>query len=178
MKILKLIGFMSFLLGLVAVGAQAQSVQSDYDRNFELPKFKSFNFAVLRRNAGDPLRQDSLNNERIKNALLVKLTSSGFRMETAGTPDFAVAYFVTTKNKFDLRDYGYGPPRWFAGRDIRVDQYTEGTLTVDFIDTKTNQLIWRGRASGTVELKNMDEKITKAVDKLINRFVKDSGKKV
>jgi len=178
MKIIRLIGFMSFMLGLFAVGAQAQSIQSDYDRNSELPKFKSFNFTISRRSAGDPLAQDSLNNERIKNALLLKLTSTGFRIETAEKPDFAVAYFVTTKNKFDLRDYGYGPPRWFGSRDIRVDQYTEGTLTVDFIDTKTNQLVWRGRASGAVELKSMDEKITKAVDKLINRFIKDSGKKV
>lgn len=100
--------------------------------------------------------------------------ASGYRTASAEAPDFAVAYYVTTKNKFDLRDYGYGPPRWFGSRDIRVDQYTEGTLTVDLIDVATKQLVWRGRASGTVELKGIDKKINKSVEKLVARFIKDT----
>jgi hypothetical protein len=177
MKIIKLLSVMSFMWCLFAGAAQAQSVQSDFDRNFELPKFKSFNFAVQKRSPDDPLAADALNDERIKNALLLELTASGFQMETAAEPDFTVAYFVTTKNKYDLREYGYGLPRWFSARDIRVDQYTEGTLTVDVIDAKTSRLVWRGRALGTIEMKNMDEKISKAVEKLVSRFVKDTRKK-
>jgi hypothetical protein len=36
------------------------------------------------------------------------------------------------KNKLNVQDYGYGPPRWFGSRDIRVNQYEEGALMVDF----------------------------------------------
>jgi hypothetical protein len=103
-----------------------------------------------------------------------KLTASGFRVENGVKPDFTVAYYVTTREKLDVQDYSIGPGRFFGRRDIRVDQLTEGTLIVDFIDTSTQQLIWRGRASGTVELKKMDEKITKAVEKLVNQFLKDT----
>ena len=65
----------------------------------------------------------------------------------------------------------------FGSRDIRVNQYSEGTLMVDFIDVKTNRVIWRGRASGTLELKNVDKKINKSAEKLVKQFVKDTTKK-
>lgn len=177
MKILRVLGVMNLMLCLFATASMAQSVQSDFDKSFNLSKLKTFNFAIQRRSPNDPLAQDSLNNERIKEALESKLNVSGFRLENDANPDFAVAYYVTTKNKFDLRDYGYSPPRWFGGRDIRVDQYTEGTLTVDIIDSATKQLIWRGRASGAIELKDLDKKINKSVEKLVQQFIKDSKKK-
>ena len=94
-------------------------------------------------------------------------------METT-RPDFVIAYYVTTKNRLNVQDYGYGPPRWFGSRDIRVNQYSEGTLMVDFIDMKNNQVIWRGRASGTLEMKGVEKKISKSVEKLIKQYLKDT----
>jgi hypothetical protein len=163
---------------MFAVASHAQSVQTDFDKSYNFSNLKTFNFAIQKRNPNDPLAHDSLNDDRIKTALESNLTTSGYKTGNADSPDFAVAYYVTTKNKFDLRDYGYGPPRWFGSRDIRVDQYTEGTLTVDIIDVATKQLIWRGRASGTIELKDIDKKINKAVEKLVKQFIKDSKKGV
>ena len=58
-----------------------------------------------------------------------------------------------------------------------MDQYSEGTLMVDFIDTRTNQVIWRGRATGTIEMKDVDKKISKSTEKLVKQFVKDTTKK-
>lgn len=175
MKIFKVLGVMNLMLCLFAISAQAQSVQSDFDRSFNLSKLKTFNFAIQKRSPNDPLAQDSLNNERIKDALESKLNISGFKLENDTKPDFAVAYYVTTKNKFNFTDYS--APRWFGRRDISVDQYTEGTLIVDIIDPTTKQLIWRGRASGAVELKDLDKKINKSVEKLVQQFVKDSKKR-
>jgi hypothetical protein len=177
MKIIRAASVLGFLLCMLVASTPAQSVQSDFDKSFNFSKLKTFNFTIQRRKLNDPLAQDSLNDGRIKSALETKLTSNGFQMGGTDKPDFTVAYYVTTRNKFDVQDYGYGPPRWFGRRDIRVDQYTEGTLTVDLIDVNTQQLIWRGRASGSVELKNIDKKIDKAVDKLVKQFLKDTQKK-
>jgi hypothetical protein len=164
------------LLGLMVVTAAAQTMQTDYDRSFRFSELKSFNFAAQRRGDTDPLASDSLNDGRIRTAMESQLTGNGFRMETE-KPDFVIAYYVTTKNKLNVQDFGYGPPRWFGHRDIRVNQYSEGTLMVDFIDTNTNQVIWRGRASGTLELKGVDKKISKSVEKLVKQFLKDTQKK-
>jgi hypothetical protein len=176
MKAIRVMGVMGMLLGLLVVSAAAQSVQSDFDRSFRFSNFKTFSFAIQNRGANDPLAGDTLNDGRIKSGLQSQLNANGFRMETE-TPDFVIAYYVTTKNKLSVQDFGYGPPRWFGSRDIRVNQYAEGTLMVDFIDVKTNQVVWRGRASGTLEMKGVDKKIGKSTEKLIKQFVKDTQPK-
>ena len=176
MKMITIMSLLVMLLGLMAVTAAAQSVQTDYDRNFRFSELKTFSFAHQRRAATDPLASDMLNDGRIRNGLESQLTANGFRMETEKA-DFVITYYVTTKNKLNVQDYGYGPPRWFGSRDIRVNQYSEGTLMVDFIDAKSNQVIWRGRASGTLEMKGVDKKISKSVEKLVKQFLKDTQKK-
>lgn len=177
MKAIKLIGVMGMLLGALVVSAAAQSVQSDFDRAFRFSNLKSFSFAVQKRAATDPLASDTLNDGRIRTGLETQLRANGFRMETE-TPDFVIAYYVTSKNRLNVQDYSYGPPRLWGSRDIRVNQYAEGTLMVDFIDVRTNQVIWRGRATGALELKGVDKKINKSTEKLVKQFMKDTSLKL
>lgn len=174
MKTIRVMAMLGMLVGLLAISAQAQSVQTDYDKSVRLANLKTFTFMDQRRGPADPLAADSLNDNRIRTAIESQLLGNGLRTEE--NADFAIAYYVTTKNKLSVQDYGYGPPRWFGSRDIRVNQDTEGTLMVDFIDLKTNQVIWRGRASGILELKNVEKKINKSVEKLVKQFVKDTQK--
>lgn len=176
MKTIRVMSMLAMLVGAMAVSAAAQSVQSDFDRSFRFSDLKTFSFAPQRRAATDPLASDTLNDGRIRSGLESQLTLSGFRMDKEES-DFVIAHYVTTKNKLNVQDFGYGPPRWFGSRDIRVNQYSEGTLMVDFIDPKNNQVIWRGRASGTLEMKGVDKKISKSVEKLVKQFLKDTQKK-
>lgn len=174
MSIVRTVGLLALVLCAFATSASAQSVQSDFDRSYDFSKLKTFNFAVHR--FDDALAEDSLNDGRVRHAIESNLTAGGFRVEPSAFPDFAVDYYVTSRNKFSVQDYSYGPSRWFGRRDIRVDEYTEGTLTVDVIDVKTGQIVWRGRASGTVELKGTDKKVNKAVEKIVKQFFKDVRK--
>ncbi len=176
MKTIRMMSVMGILIGLLATSAQAQSVQSDYDRSFNFSNLKTFGFAVQNRRANDPLAGDSLNSQRIRTALESQLIANGYRLDN-GDADFAIVYHVMTKDKLSVQDYGYGPPRFWGSRNIHVNQYSEGTLLVDFVDLKTNQVIWRGRASGTLEMKGVDKKISKSVEKLVKQFVKDTTKK-
>lgn len=176
MRPMRVVNILAMVLGLMIGSAAAQTVQSDYDRSFQFSNLKTFSFAVQKRGATDPLAADSLNDGRIKTGLESQLIANGFRMGTE-KPDFVIAYYVTTKNKLSVQDYGYGPPRWFGNRNIQVNQDTEGTLMVDFIDARTNQVVWRGRASGTLEMKGVDRKISKSTEKLVKQFVKDTQKK-
>ena len=174
MRSIRVASVIGFMLCVFAASSQAQTVQTDYDKSFNFSALKTFNFAIQRRDPRDPLAGDSLNNGRIQSAIESQLTAGGFAKQGSAPPDFVVAYYVAAKDKLNVQDYSIGPGRWFGRRDIRVDQYTEGTLIVDFIDTTTRQLIWRGRASGAVEMKKLDEKISKAVEKLVKQFFKDT----
>jgi len=176
MKAIRVIGVLGILLGLLVVSAAAQTVQSDFDRAFRFSNLKTFSFAVQKRAATDPLAGDTLNDGRIRTGLETQLRANGFRMETE-TPDFVIAYYVTSKQRLNVQDYSYGPPRLWGRTDIRVNQYAEGTLMVDFIDVRTNQVVWRGRATGALELKNIDKNISKSTEKLVKHFMKDTQKK-
>jgi hypothetical protein len=52
--------------------------------------------------------------------------------------------------------------------------YTESTVIVDVIDAHTNQLVWRGYDTGTLDTKNPDKTLTKAVDHVLSRFSHDA----
>jgi hypothetical protein len=51
-------------------------------------------------------------------------------------------------------------------------------VIVDFIEPTSNQLIWRGRVTDTVNgLDQSDKQINKGAQALVKHFVKDSEKK-
>ena len=162
-------------LSAIAGGARAQSVQSDFDRAFDFSRLKSFAFAQQQRGPNDPLAANELNDRRIRTALDSQLVARGYTRDSSG-PDFLVAYHAATRARTSLDAWGYGPGRWRGGR-VDVNQYTEGTLIVDMVDPASKQLVWRGTATGTIQLKDVDKKIREAAKKLTERFVKDGKAK-
>lgn len=157
-----------FLL-LCAGGALAQSLQTDYDHNFNLAKFKTFGFIPQQRKPGDPLASSPINDRRIHDALDMQLRSNGFA--ASEQPDFLIAYFVSTKAGLDIQDNRFG----FLQRmgSINVNQVTEGTLVVVIVDSSSRQEVWRGYASGTINPKDLNKDVNKATAKLIQKFKKN-----
>lgn len=157
-----------FLL-LCAADALAQTVQTDYDHNFNLAKFRTYGFYEQERKPGDPLAASPINNRRIHDALDMQLRTNGF--DASEQPDFWVAYFVTTRKGLDIQDNRFG--LWQRRGSISVGQTTEGTVVVVFVDAATRQEVWRGYASGTINPKDLDKDVNKAVTKLIQKFKKN-----
>ena len=103
---------------------------------------------------------------------------------TNGNPDFYVAFYVGLKDRYDIDSVSYGLPfhrgfrsawwGWPRGYDVWAVPYTESTVIVDVIDAHTNQLVWRGYDSGTLNVSNPDKTLTKAVDKVVSRFYHDA----
>ncbi|HEY0728550.1 MAG TPA: DUF4136 domain-containing protein [Pyrinomonadaceae bacterium] len=156
----------SVLMLLAATALMAQSVQTDYDRTFNLSKLRSYSFVNQQRGPRDPLAASPINDRRIHDTLNAQLQANGF--SESGQPDFLISYFVSTKTGLDIQDNRYG---WFQRRGtIDVDQVTEGTLVVVFVDNATKQEVWRGYATGTLNPKKLNEDVTKAVTKLVQKF--------
>ena len=174
MKVLRPLFTTAVLLLICGTAAMAQSVQTDWDRNFNLSNLRTYSFIPQERGPRDPLAASPINDRRIHDALTSQLQTNGF--SESGKPDFQIGYFVTTKTGLDIQDNRYG---WLQRRgSIDVEQVTEGTLVVVFIDTATQQEVWRGYATGTINPKNLDEDVTKAVTKLVQKFKKNqAGKK-
>lgn len=161
------------LLLLSSAAAMAQSVQTDYDHTYPLAKLRTFSFAQQPRTAPDPLAASPINDRRIHDALNAQLQANG--LSESGQPDFLIGYFVTTRAGLDIQDNRYG---WFQRRGtIDVEQITEGTLIVMFVDAKTQQEVWRGYATGTINPKNLNNDVNKAVTKLVQKFRKNQAGK-
>jgi hypothetical protein len=176
MKRVRVLFTFGFLLMAGSVTALAQSVQTDYDRSFDLSRLKSYAFYQQERKPGEPLAASPLNDRRIRNALDSQLRAHGFSDSMGGRPDFLVAYFVTTQKGVNIEDNRFGP--WLRRGTINVNQVTEGTLVVVFVDSTTKQEVWRGVASGEIDQKGLDKDVNKGVAKLVEKFLKDqAGKK-
>jgi uncharacterized protein DUF4136 len=170
------VAFTAGLLLMLSISAMAQSVQTDYDHSFNLSKLKTYRFYQQERKPGDPLANSSINDRRIHNAIDSELKSNGFAESATDRPDFMVAYFVTTRQGLDIQDNRFG----FLQRtgSVNVNQVTEGTLVVVFLDAATRQEIWRGYATGTISPGHLEKDVHKSVAKLMKKFMKDqAGKK-
>jgi hypothetical protein len=170
-------------LAVIALPAHAE-LKSDYDKEYEFAKLKTFDFKHQARPVKDPQGPNSLWKRRIHNELLKDFGVNGFERTATGNPDFLVAYYMGTKQKEDVRYLGYGFPGWGRHRwswggwgpgfDVWSLPYTESTLVVDVIDAHTNMLVWRGYDTDDIDLDKADRTIAKAVDTLVKRFVKET----
>jgi len=109
--------------------------------------------------SSDPMRPSSGSNRALRDALLRGFASRGYAVADS-SPDFAVAYYATKKNKLDLMRWDYGYPwwpRWWRGWGPRgpvgpdeAAEYAPGTVVVDVIAPTTGELLWRGKGRAPV----------------------------
>lgn len=161
------------LLAGALVGCSSVQVSHDYDTNRDFSKLKTYAW-VPRPAARDP---ETLDEQRIHTAVDAALQAKGYVL-TESTPDFRTAFHVATKQKIDVKDWGYGggpyDRRW--GRsNVEVTEYEEGTLVIDVVDPKTNNMMWRGTARARLNRKppppaERARRIAAAVDKILATF--------
>ena len=178
------------LLLAAVTSAFALSVKSDYEKDYDFSRLRTFAFKTDRA-ADDPLRTNTIEAGRIQNALAAQLQASGFN-QSSESPDFVVAFYSRTKEKTRLLStrfgfgpefgWGYGIPyrsrwRWGYGPDIWTTTYIQGCVMADIIDARTNELVWRGVVSDTVNGIGQSEKqANQAAKDLVKRFLKDAKK--
>lgn len=174
MRIVRTLITSSLFVLICTAGAFAQSVQTDYDHNFNLSNLRRYAFTQEQRRANDPLAASPINDRRIHDALDSQLRTNG--LTEVGQPDFLVSYHVSTRKNLDIQDNRLGPFQRLGG-SINVNQITEGTIIVTFVETATNRDVWRGYVSGAINPKDLDKDVNKGIAKLIQRFKKDQGAK-
>ena len=183
------------VLGVVVLAAATtafgRSVKSDYDKEFDFTKLRTFAFKTDRA-GNDPLSSNTIEAERLQSALTVQLQTNGFS-QASQDPNFIVAFYTRTHQKTEVEStpgfgfgdgfgWGYGIPyrerwRWGFGPDIWTYNYTQACIMVDIIDPNTKMLVWRGVAKDTVSGIDLSEKQANDTAKdLVKRFIKDSRK--
>ena len=167
MKNLKLIPVFIFVLLLAS--CNAVRVNSDFDKNVDFNQFKTYAFY---KTGIDKVEISDLDKKRILRSIDNLMQKKGFTKSE--TPDLLVNIFTKEKQQIDVNQFnmgwGYGwgmgwNPWMWGGNNTMVNSYTEGTLYIDLIDAKKNEMVWQGQGQGNLT-KNTDEK-----DAVINEFV-------
>ena len=166
----------AILFTLMTSCAPAVNVQKDSAVDFS--RFRTYDWAETQvKTTGDknPIYKSSLADEMIHGAISSELTKKGIRQVSGNTkPDFYITYHLyvddaertvsnppvagyaypyATYYRGGLLPINYGgwySPAYFGRTGYRTETYKEGTLIVDMIDARTNDLAWRGSIADPV----------------------------
>lgn len=157
MKILSLAVLMG--IALAAAGCSSISVNQDYDTGANFAAYKTYLWieqpVAPTGDAKTAVRTNTLLEKRIRSDVDAELAAKGM-VPVTENPDAYLTYYVGVDRKIDVQDWGYSYPRypyggWYGGGGVDVYEYKEGTLIVDIVDAKNNQLVWRGTATKTID---------------------------
>ncbi len=143
MKVIKI--FLPVLLFLI-YSCSSVSVTTDYDMDFNFNNLKTYSFEKKDK----PKDQKFvLINKKVEKYISLDLVGKGYSLNDIA-PDFKVAYYTEAKDKVDITRRVHRVGRWrgFWREDFYVNKYKEGMIVIDIIDTKNDELVWRGWGTG------------------------------
>lgn len=156
---------------LLATGAFAQKVTTDYDKDANFGQYKTFMWIK------EPKTNNPLLRQRIVERVDSMLTSKGLRLVTSDA-DLAIAAHASTQEERTLETFynGFGGGwRWggrFGSATTTVNTYDVGTLVIDIFDARTKEALWRGSSSKTLSgnPEKNDKSLSKAIAKMFTNF--------
>ncbi|MGK0500267.1 MAG: hypothetical protein ACJAYG_001914 [Oceanicoccus sp.] len=177
MKLLKPLTLLSIMFLLFAC-ASSPDITVDYSPDFQSKDVSSYYLAVGTDNG-------NLSDQRIISALNTQLESRGLVAKPKDQAEIWINYHVVTEDRTKVTSYnsmnsyggyghGYGSfygGGWGTSPEVRVRQYTNGTLLVDLIDPKTNKTVWRGTGTANVSSKRTSEEKVVLVDSYVAAIV-------
>ncbi|HKQ75513.1 MAG TPA: DUF4136 domain-containing protein [Blastocatellia bacterium] len=178
------------LLLVVTSSAFAQKVNVDWERGANFTRYRTFAWGAC-----EDLEELQLWGPRIVQDIESQLAARGFRKAPLGQqPDVIVSYRsdVEERVSFVGFDYGYGQnwgpgpgpgpalgwgPTWgwgWSGGPFTMEPVVqrEFVLTVDMVDARRNQPLWRGAATDALSRKSEKNvrRLRKAVVKLFENY--------
>lgn len=158
------------LTGLLCFGAAAlaQEVHFDYDRSANFTSYRTYQWSDSKTGRAP----NQLMDQNIKRAVDEQLAVKGLRrVETGG--DLQVSYQAAVEHEKQFDGFGTGP-RWYGNTHVSSSTIEIGKLVVNIVDPAKQQLVWRGAAEKTLDIKKDPEKnyrnLQKAMAKLFKNY--------
>jgi hypothetical protein len=178
--------FFFSLMGLFLAtgGAIAQDVRYNFDKDSDFSRFKTYKWVELK----NATKVDNLVDQQIKDAVDVQLASKGLTKTEDESANLYIGYQAAVGQEKQFTsystDWGYGGGwyrgGWYGGgmgsstTTGSTSTIYVGQLAVDMYDSANKDLVWRGVASKTLDVKAKPEKrqknLTKAMAKLFKNY--------
>ncbi len=161
-------------------------VKSDYDKETDFTKYKTYKFLGWVENSDQILSE--FDKKRLLESFQKELTARGMTKDES-KPDIGITLYVVVQEKTSTTAYtnynggmGYRYGRWggwgggygmgSSTTTYSKDDYREGTVVIDFYDESTKELVWQGILTKEVveNPKKREKTIPKAVNKLMYKY--------
>ena len=161
---------------LATTTALGQDVRYNFDKNTDFSKFKTYKWVTLK----DAPKLDGLLEKQIIAAVDTELTTKGLTKVDDDSANLYVGYQagVGQEKQFTSfsSDWGYGGGwyrgGWYGGAGGmstttgQTSTIYVGQLALDLYDSANRDLVWRGLASKTINLKAKPDKQEKNLGRL------------
>jgi len=169
---LAFLGLLCFSLGLTA-----QDVTYNFDQSADFSKFKTYKWVEIREGA----QPDQIMDQQIKSALDAELAKKGLTKTDSDKADLFVAYQLAVGEEKQVNAYSTGGAGWGYGArwggmsttTATTSTINIGTMVLDMYDPAAKQLVWRGKASKTLDPKAKPDKRQKNLAKAVQKMLKD-----
>ena len=175
---MKIIRFIPIILLAFLVSCQAVHINSDYDKQVDFSKFKTYAFY---KTGIDKVEISDLDKKRIMRSIDEQMTAKGF--SKSETPDMLINISTKERQQVNVNQFnagfGYGwgfgwnPMFYGGGMGMNnVSTFEEGTLIIDLIDSTKKELIWQGEGVGhlTQNTDKKDANIKEFVSRILTQY--------
>jgi len=169
---MKALKFLPVLLIFLFTSCVTVRVATDYDRDANFSNYNSFAFY---KPGIDKAQISDLDKKRILRAIETEMTAKG--MMKSETPSLLVSIFTKERQRVDVYNnnfgYGWGWNPWYYGGYYgnNVSQTTEGSLYIDLIDTKTNELVWQGVGTANLVTSSDIDKRVERIQEIVHEIL-------
>lgn len=158
----------------------SQKTTMDYQVGYEFSSLKKYFLMIAKEDIQGNPKVSELDLKRIEKSL--KDTLSGrYEQVEKNDADFIVRYHQIVEEKSDVKSYEAGfshRHNWYhyglEHDNVRTVHYQVGSILVDFLDAKTEEVIWRGvtksRLRSNLTPQQKQQKIAEEITVLLQLF--------
>ena len=158
--------FMAFLVTCVVVAGQ--DVRTNYMPGTNFAKYKTYKWVAI-----EGAQPNQMVDAEIKQAVDSQLASKGMTKTDGENTDLYVGYQIAVDQEKQWNTWGSGG-RVMGGMGSATSSTIDiGTLVLDMYDPSSQQLVWTGNVSKTIDPRGSEEKNQKNLNKAMAKLLKN-----
>lgn len=173
--------FLYFFIVLVLFASACSSgvkVSSNYEEDVDFSSYSTYKMLPIGHEGTDSVVYSEENKQLIRDAITRELEAMNYTREESN-PDLLVYATIAIEEKEQKRErtfregpYYTGQRRysWSASDSILVGYYNEGSLVINLVDAKRNEIVWHATARKALKDNPTDK------EEIINQAVADMFK--